>query len=92
MIDSTEKPVRGRPKLSEEQLAINKQATLERRKIARQQMKEMNAMKRLEEKVNRNTEKENKIQRVMRYRENEAADSIHNLAYYLYKRKKMGII
>jgi hypothetical protein len=91
---------RGRPKLSEEQLALNKQATLQKRKIAREQMKEANALKRTEEKLNRNAEKEaaeqmvkeNKSNRVMRYRENEAADSKHNLAYYLYKRKQIGIM
>ena len=88
---------RGRPKLSEEQLAINKQATLERRKIARQQMKEEYAVKRTEEKITRNTEKETaqqimketKPERIMRYRDNEAADSPHNLAYYKQKAKRL---
>jgi hypothetical protein len=88
---------RGRPKLSEEQLAANKQATLERRRIARQAVKDENAIRRQEEKAGRNAEKEearrqvqeNRPERVMRYRDNEAADSPHNLAYYEYRRNKM---
>jgi hypothetical protein len=97
-IPTTEAKTRGRPKLSAEQLAINKQATLERRRVARQEIKKVNAEKRAEERVNRNAEKEaaqqlikeNRPERVMRYRDNEAADSPHNLAYYEYKRRKLG--
>jgi hypothetical protein len=89
---------RGRPKLSEEQLAINKQATLERRKVARQQMKEENAMKRSE--VSRNSEKEmtqrsikeSRPERILRYRDTEAADSVHNLAYYKQKARRLFTI
>ena len=89
---------RGRPKLSTEQLEINKQATLERRRIARQEVKKVNAEKRVQEKATRNAEKEaaqqmikeNRPERVMRYRDNEPADSPHNLAYYDYKRRKLG--
>ena len=88
---------RGRPKLSAEQLAANKQATLERRKAARQTVKEQNASRRQEEKANRNAQKEqarlekeaNRPERVMRYRDNEPADSPHNLAFYEYRRNKM---
>lgn len=90
---------RGRPKLSKEQLEANKQATLERRRIARQEVKKVNAERRAQEKASRNAEKEaaqqlikeNKPERVMRYRDNEPADSPHNLAYYEYKRRKLGL-
>ena len=69
---------RGRPKLSAEQLAQNKQATLERRRIARQEVKKVNAEKRAGERAQRNAEKEaaqllvkeNKPERVMKYRDN----------------------
>ena len=89
---------RGRPKLSAEQLQANKQATLERRRIARQEVKKVNAEKRTQEKAQRNAEKEAaqllvkeaRPERVMRYRDNEPADSPHNLAYYEYKRRKLG--
>jgi hypothetical protein len=83
---------RGRPKLSEEQLAINKQATLERRKIARQQMKEENAVKRTrnaEKETAQQIMKESKPERIMRYRDTEAADSPHNLAYYKQKARRL---
>lgn len=97
LVKAEKKVPRGRPKLSEEQLRINKAATLERRRVARQQVKEQNAIKRAEEKAIRNAEKEaaqqqikeNKPERVMRYRENEPGDSPHNLAYYEYKRNKL---
>lgn len=90
---------RGRPKLSQEQLQANKQATLERRRIARQEVKKVNAERRAQEKASRNAEKEaaqqlvkeNRPERVMRYRDNEPADSPHNLAYYEYKRRKLGL-
>jgi len=89
---------RGRPKLSAEQLQANKQATLERRRVARQEVKKVNAEKRAQEKAQRNAEKEAaqllvkeaRPERVMRYRDNEPADSPHNLAYYEYKRRKLG--
>lgn len=89
---------RGRPKLSTEQLQANKQATLERRRVARQEVKKVNAEKRAQEKAQRNAEKEAaqllvkeaRPERVMRYRDNEPADSPHNLAYYEYKRRKLG--
>jgi hypothetical protein len=89
---------RGRPKLSTEQLESNKQATLERRRVARQEVKKVNAEKRNAEKAQRNAEKEaaqllakeSKPERVMKYRDNEAADSPHNLAYYQYRRSKLG--
>lgn len=97
--EAVEKPPakRGRPKLSEEQLALNKQATLERRRIARQAVKDENAIRRQEEKANRNAEKEearrqvqeNRPERVMRYRDNEAGDSPHNLAFYRYQAEKL---
>lgn len=94
--EKQERKVRGRPKLSPEQLAINKQATLERRRIARQEIKKVNAEKRAEEKALRNAEKEaaqqqvkeTKPERVLRYRENEPGDSPNNLAFYEYKRRK----
>jgi hypothetical protein len=90
---------RGRPKLSQEQLQANKQATLERRRIARQEVKKVNAERRAQEKASRNAEKEAaqllvkeaRPERVMRYRDNEPADSPHNLAYYEYKRRKLGL-
>jgi hypothetical protein len=89
---------RGRPKLSAEQLESNKQATLERRRVARQEVKKANAEKRNAEKAQRNAEKEAaqqlvkeaKPERVMKYRDNEAADSPHNLAYYRYRASKLG--
>lgn len=89
---------RGRPKLSEEQLALNKQATLERRRVARQEVKKANAEKREQEKALRSAEKEaaqqlvkeSRPERVMKYRDNEPADSPHNLAYYQYRRSKLG--
>jgi hypothetical protein len=89
---------RGRPKLSEEQLALNKQATLERRRVARQEVKKANAEKREQERASRTAEKEaaqqlvkeSKPERVMKYRDNEPADSPHNLAYYQYRRTKLG--
>jgi hypothetical protein len=89
---------RGRPKLSAEQLEANKQATLERRRVARQEVKKLNAERRNAEKTQRNAEKEAaqllvkeaKPERVMKYRDNEAADSPHNLAYYRYRAAKLG--
>jgi len=48
---------RGRPKLSAEQLAINKEASLQRRKEARQKIKEQNQVKREEERKIREEEK-----------------------------------
>ena len=98
--DVTKPPARrGRPKLSEEQLALNKQATLERRRIARQAVKDENAIRRQEEKANRNAEKEearrqaqeNRPERVIRLRENEPFDSPHNKSYYNFKRQQMGL-
>jgi hypothetical protein len=87
---------RGRPKLSAEQLAANKQATLERRKVARQTIKEQNAASRQEQKANRNAQKEqarlekeaNRPQREMKIRDNEPLNSPYNLAVYEYKRNK----
>jgi hypothetical protein len=89
MKESVVKP-RGRPKLSAEQLEINKQATLERRRIARQQIREKEKTKRNAEKeAAQKTLTETKSKRVIRYRDTESADSPHNLAYYKYKRDKM---
>lgn len=57
-IPTTEvKRPRGRPKLSAEQLAINKQASLQRRKEARQKIKEVNQAKREEERKLKEEEK-----------------------------------
>ena len=89
---------RGRPKLSEEQLLANKQATLERRRVARQEVKKVNAEKRAQEKASRNAQKEaaqqlikeNRPERVLRYRDNEAADSPHNTEYYRQKAIRSG--
>jgi hypothetical protein len=89
---------RGRPKLSEEQLAANKAATLERRKVSRQQVKEQNAVKRAEEKAIRTAEKQaakeqinqNRPERVMRYRDNEPADSPHNTEVARQKAIRLG--
>jgi hypothetical protein len=89
---------RGRPKLSAEQLALNKQATLERRRVARQEVKKANAEKRAQEKATRNAEKEaaqqmikqNRPERVLRYRDNEPADSPHNTEVARQKAIKLG--
>ena len=89
---------RGRPKLSTEQLQANKQATLERRRIARQEVKKANAERRNAEKIQRNAEKEaaqqlikeNRPERILRYRDNEPADSPHNTEYYRQKAIRSG--
>ena len=87
---------RGRPKLSEEQLAKNKEATLERRRIARQAIKDQNAAARMEAKATRNAEKEaarrikdeNRPERVPQWRDNEPGDSPHNTEVWKYRRAK----